>query len=281
MTAIARHFDDRKREHLAKLFRALGSDNAHEADAARGRIDSLLREFGKTWADIIQLLSGTAAVLRADLASDIASLGSSDPDERVNARRNIADLLARHRKNWNDLANVLDAASNEAWACDPSADDPQRVNDLLGLIINLLEEYMELRPHEYVAVALWVLHSHVYDRFMQTPRLVLRSPVANVGKTTLFSVQEKLTARGKKYDAITTAAIIRRIDQQHPTVLIDEADNLGLELRENGRLRAVFNSGHRKGGIVSMVECGREREYSTFAPLALALPDTLAVYRVR
>jgi len=52
-TNLQRHFDDKKREQLAKLFRALGTDNPHEAEAARGRIDSLLREYGKSWNDII------------------------------------------------------------------------------------------------------------------------------------------------------------------------------------------------------------------------------------
>ena len=100
--AIMRRFGDRVRERLSKLFRQLGTDNVHEAEAARSRIDTLLRDFGRVWADLIELLGGTAATIRADLARDIAALGSRDPDERVNARRRIADLLARHRKNWNE-----------------------------------------------------------------------------------------------------------------------------------------------------------------------------------
>jgi hypothetical protein len=277
MNSIARHFGERERQRLEKIFRQLGTDNPHESEVARAAIDGLLRQFGKMWPHLIYLLggrlddliSGTSAI-HADLARDIAALGSGDPEERASARRNLVDRLERHRKTWNDLVDVLCSGSPEAWACKP-IDDVPRI-DPLALVHRLLQEYTALRPHEYLAVALWALHTHVYDRFMETPRLVLRSPVGNAGKTTLLSVLEKLTARGKKYDSITTAAIIRRIDQRHSTVLIDEADNLGIELRENGRLRALFNSGHRKGGTFSMVERGREREYSTFAPLAMALP---------
>ena len=267
---IARRFGDRERERLIKLFRALGTDNTHEAEAARGRIDSLLREFGKTWADLIQLLGGT---IHPDLARNIVALGSSNPDERSTARCNIAELLARLRKNWNDLADAL--ISTTAWASNPSADDPPREPDLLGLIHYMLEQYVVLKPHEYIAVALWALHTHVYDRFMVTPRLALRSPVADCGKTTLLDVLARLTARADKFDAISTAAIFRLIDATHPTLLIDEADNLGLALQPNGRLRAVFNSGHRNGGTVAIIERGSTRRYSTFAPLALALPDTM------
>jgi hypothetical protein len=268
-TNLQRRFDDKKREQLSKLFAALGTDNPHEAEAARGRIDSLLREHHKSWGDIIELLGGAA--IRADLARDIIALGSSDPDERATARRNIFDLLGRHRKRWNDLADVLCAHSHEAWACDPLGDDPPRVNPL-ALVDYLLREYLELREHEYVALSLWSLHSHVYEQFMHTPRLVLRSPAPGCGKTTLLLILEKLTARGKKYDSITTAALLRRIDRTHLTALLDEAHNLGVELQSNGNLRALFNSGHGKGGKRSLMERGEDRDYSTFAPLALALP---------
>jgi hypothetical protein len=267
--AIAQHFGDRERQRVDKLFRAL---NTHEAEAARGRIDSLLRDYNKTWADITQLLGGAANAIRAELARDIVALGASEADVRARARRNIFDLLARHRKSWNDLVDVLCSNSHAAWACDPSVDDPERVNPL-ALVHHLLQEYVALQPHEYVAVALWALQTHIYDRFMVTPRLALRSPVPDCGKTTLLDILARLTARPEKFDAVTTAALYRVIDAAHPTLLIDEADNLGLTLRDNGRLRAVFNGGHRKGGTVAITERSRVGKFSIFAPLALALPN--------
>lgn len=207
-----------------------------------------------------------------DLARDIAALGSSYPDERTKARRNIADLLARHRKNWNDLADELGASTPAAWTSNVAEDDPPKINPL-ALVEYLLREYVALKPHEYIAVALWALHSHTYDRYMVTPRLALRSPVANCGKTTLLDILSRLTARPAKFDAISAAALYRLIDQTHPTLLIDEADNLGLGLQPNGRLRAVFNSGHRSGGTVAISERGSVHKFATFSPLALALPE--------
>jgi hypothetical protein len=192
VTNIVKGFGDKQRQRLAQLFRALGSDNVHEAETARGMIDSLLHEFGRDWTDLISLLGGDATVLNADLVRDIISLGSSDPEQRARARANIDDLLARHRKSWNDLADVLSASSREAWACNPPADDPPRDPDLIGLIVFLLQEYVQLKEHEYIAVALWILHTHVYDRFTVTPRLALRSPVPGCGKTTLLDVIARL-----------------------------------------------------------------------------------------
>jgi hypothetical protein len=47
---IVKHFGERERDRLGKLFRQLGTDNPHEAEAARGCIESLLRAAGKDWS---------------------------------------------------------------------------------------------------------------------------------------------------------------------------------------------------------------------------------------
>jgi transposase len=99
-----------------------------------------------------------------------------------------------------------------------------------------------------------------------TPRLALSSPVRGCGKTTLLSMIERLVRRARKTDGITPAATYWLIDREHCTLLVDEADNLGLTL--NGTLRAV-NSGHRKGGTVTRFIGDRPQAFSTFAPMRL------------
>jgi hypothetical protein len=272
---VVPRFDARERELLAKLARTLGSDNAFEAEAARGLIDSMLLKFGKTWSDLVELLSAGTVTVEPDLAGDIVGLGGSDPKARAGARGRIGERLARHRKNWNDFVHALYGAAPATWLGATPA-DPKRVNPLM-LIIHMLKEYVALRDeHEYLMIALWILHTHVFRQFLITPRLALRSPVAGCGKTTMFDVVSKLAANAEKFDSITTAALYRLIDESHPTLLIDEADNLNLALAPSGRLRAVFNSGHRAGGTVAISERGGMRKFSTFAPLALALPDAMA-----
>jgi hypothetical protein len=119
-----------------------------------------------------------------------------------------------------------------------------------------------------VAIALWVLHTHVYNQFLVTPRLALVSPVRGCGKTTVLAFLALLAARGRKDDSISAAAIIRLVDREHCTLLCNEADNLGLG--HNSILRAVLNSGHRKGGSRTLVIKDRPRKFSTFAPMAIA-----------
>jgi hypothetical protein len=74
--AIAKRFGDRERERLTKLFRQLGTDNSHEAEAARSRITSLLKPFDKSWTDLVELISnGTLTIdpIIADVAGLVVS----------------------------------------------------------------------------------------------------------------------------------------------------------------------------------------------------------------
>jgi hypothetical protein len=116
-------------------------------------------------------------------------------------------------------------------------------------------------------------HTFVYQRFAVTPRLMVTSPVRGCGETTLLDLLEALCVRPLKSDSITAASIYHVVDRDHPTLLIDEADNLGLAF--NGALRAMLNSGHRRGGKVTRYHGGQARSFSTFAPVAVAAIGTL------
>jgi hypothetical protein len=202
-----------------------------------------------------------------------ALMGSSNAGERESAWEAIDNLLRKHRRTWNDMPELL-AQPAQAAAEDnesPSASPPNgNALNTLDLVRSCLEDYVALKPHEYVAVTLWVHHAHVVERSMISPRLLLMSPVRGCGKTTALDLIGRLVPGPMRSDSATPAAIYRWIDSVHPTILLDEVDNLGLALRTNGELRAVLNSGHRRGGTIDRVIDGAVRHFSTFAPVALA-----------
>jgi hypothetical protein len=80
---VVPRFDAHERERLAKMSRTLGSDNTFEAEAARGRIDSLLQKYGKTW-------------------SDLAALLDADPEMPKQLRNRLSD-------NWRPLVAIADS----------------------------------------------------------------------------------------------------------------------------------------------------------------------------
>jgi hypothetical protein len=113
-----------------------------------------------------------------------ARMGSSSKDESDNARRKLDALLQRLGKTWNDLPELLQPdtpSSGSTSTADPrDVNEPHPFDDAsytpAGIVHDILEQYVALQPHEYVAAALWTIHTHIHDRFMVTPRLFLTSP---------------------------------------------------------------------------------------------------------
>jgi hypothetical protein len=198
-------------------------------------------------------------------------MGGSTPQEREVAWQKLDAYLRKIGKTWNDLPRLIAEATPAAPYVDPRDAGPSKSYPSvtpIDTIRHLLEQYLSLKPHESIAMALWTIHTHVFDKFMVTPRLMLMSPVHGCGKSTALDIINLLGARAEKTDNITAAAIYHAVDQERRTLLVDEADNL--ELSARAAIRAVFNSGYRRGGAVTRMVGGRRRRFSTFAPIALA-----------
>jgi hypothetical protein len=221
-------------------------------------------------------------------------LGSSNAHEREAARAKIDELLAKHRKSWNDLTQLMSAGGASPDSSWDVADDDRPTADganlglpgeavqqpnVLELVHFILQQFVDMKPHEHVAAALWVLHTHVFERFLVSPRLALTSPVNGCGKTTALAIIEQLAFRPERMDNATPAVIYHLIDRLSGTLLVDEADNLGL--RENSILRSVLNSGHRKGGNTRRMSKGEPRRFNTFAPMAIAAIGSLPLPLMR
>lgn len=163
-------------------------------------------------------------------------------------------------------------AQPELW------NEPVNGTILVGELTQAIRRHVVIPEAAGLAVALWVIHSYVFDVSLITPRLTISSPEKGCGKTTLLDVLHALVARPLMTANASPAAVFRIIEQSRPTLLIDEAD---ASLKENEELRGILNSGHRKGGsVIRTVGDNHEpRAFSTWGPVAIALigqlPDTL------
>jgi len=144
-----------------------------------------------------------------------------------------------------------------------------------------IQKHVVLRWTAAEAVALWVAHTWVAERFGHTPRLHISSPAKRCGKSTLMDILRATCRRPLKADNISASGVFRTVEALAPlTLLLDEADSF---VAENDELRGVLNSGfERSGNVVRMMEVSGEWQpltFRTFAPLALAgigaLPSTL------
>jgi len=156
---------------------------------------------------------------------------------------------------------------------------------LLGDLEALLRRFVVLSDEQATAVVLWVAHSHALEAAEVTPYLSITSAEKGSGKTRLLECLELVVARPWFSSRTTAAALVRKVDAECPTLLLDESDAaFGGDREYSETLRGVLNAGYRRGGRVTVcVGQGANlevRDFEVFCPKAIAgigqLPDTVA-----
>jgi hypothetical protein len=163
---------------------------------------------------------------------------------------------------------------------------PPELASLLNSIVEFIGRFLVLSSHQLDAIALWIVHSYIFENAYYTPYLKIWSPEMQCGKTLLLEVMEVLAARPWLTGRVTAAVLPRKIDAERPTLLLDESDaafNAGGDYSES--LRGILNTGYRRPGKTSVcVGQGANisyKDFSTYCPKAIAgigkgLPKTVA-----
>jgi hypothetical protein len=211
-------------------------------------------------------------------------MGSSNDKEAAAARAKLMKLLKEHGLSWNDLPVIIadvtstsassGSAASSSTSTSASAQAPAPQVNVFDLVMTLMEPYLYMSVEERIAVTLCLLHARVYERFRHSPRLAVLSPMEGCGKSKLLRFFGLLTPMHYFSDNITPATIYHQLDD-HPgtAMLLDEGDNLGIFF--NNVMRSVINSGFEQGGSIDRYIGGRQKKFSTYAPLVLAAIGTL------
>ena len=204
----------------------------------------------------------------------------------------LAELPEREQEARLDgLAKRLDedpAAVREEFAlstCSPAPESvelwPEAVETaaLLSELISQLRRFIVFRQDtDATAVALWIMFSWIHAVATHSPNLVVTSPEPDCGKSTLLGVLGRLTPRPVSGVELTGPALYRVVDRDHPTLLVDEADDL---FHRKPDLKHIVNAGWTRGTKIPRVVQGVVREFDPFCPKAIALkgmamPDATA-----
>jgi hypothetical protein len=121
------------------------------------------------------------------------------------------------------------------------AAEPVELGPLLDEIKSTIQAHVVLSAHAAAALALWVVHTYVFDTRDAVAYVAIESPEKRCGKTTLLSVLAGLACRALVASNITVSALFRVIDDAGPTLLIDEADTF---LGGNSVMRGILNCGN-------------------------------------
>jgi hypothetical protein len=198
-----------------------------------------------TRAEAAKRLSMRAHVLDRAVAKKRRTLGlETGPDDDGQGRAvKIIDVLPWH---------------------EPVAGD--RIATTLAAV---LKTYAVLSNAAADAIALWILHTWLVNRFMISPRLAVVSPTKSCGKTTILRLLNKIVRRPKRAGSISPPALFRVVEQFQPTILLDETEKY---IEDGSDLHALLNEGHCKGGTVLRVlgEKLELREFAVFGPVAYA-----------
>jgi hypothetical protein len=121
------------------------------------------------------------------------------------------------------------------------AAEPVELGPLLDEISAAIRSHVVLSAHAATALALWVVHTYVFDTRDAVAYVAIESPEKRCGKTTLLSVLAGLACRALVASNITVSALFRVIDDAGPTLLIDEADTF---MGGNSVMRGILNCGN-------------------------------------
>jgi hypothetical protein len=155
---------------------------------------------------------------------------------------------------------------------------------LLAELHAALVRYVVLPSDEAAdAVALWIAATHGVQAWHCAPRLDITSPVKRCGKSRLLDVIMVTCHDALLTVNISPAALVRSINDDPPTLLLDEADTVfGPKAADSHEdLRGIINAGHtRNRPYIRWDMLARKPEHCpTFAMAALAgigsLPDTI------
>jgi hypothetical protein len=160
--------------------------------------------------------------------------------------------------------------------------------DLAGLLDDVerfIRTYVVLTPDQSVLMTLWCAQSHARTAFDYAAYLNIYSPLPECGKSRTLEVLEALVYRPWMTGRVTSAVLARKVDAEHPVLLLDESDAAfnGDETYAEA-LRGLLNSGfHVSGKASCCVGQGSNmtyRDFSTFGLKAIAgigqrLPSTV------
>ena len=228
----------------------------HEQDRIDRRAERKSKEKQKAFERLISLPSEQHETRLAELAKRF--------DEDVAAIRDDFTVFVGMESR---------AASTDPWDVEPWP-DPVETRVLLQEISAKISKYSVVRPEAVTATVLWTTMAWAQEGATHSPILAAISVEPDSGKSTLLGVLRFLVPKPFVSVEPTGPSVYRTVDREHPTLIIDEADDL---FYRKSDLRAIVNAGGAVAGIPR-----QGRWYDPFCPKILGilgktkLPRTIA-----
>jgi hypothetical protein len=151
--------------------------------------------------------------------------------------------------------------------------DPPLLDDLTTFI----KQHVWIPDERYYAVlASWVIATWIHDFMEASPRLIFYATTRS-GKTRALNTLRELSYHGLDMSSPTQATMFRLIEAFHPSLFIDEYQDLNQEVTP--LIGSIFKSGFQDGGEVPRCDNDQDRSaisfYSVYSPIAIGLKNRM------
>jgi Protein of unknown function (DUF3631) len=220
------------------------------------------KEAGLKAKEKAKALTGISQLPRGDQRDAKVAGLAKKLDEDVDALQEELDVIATVEPLLKDVEPWSEAVETAA---------------LLPALIAKINKHAVVRPHEALAIALWILLAWVHGvAAHHSPYLVATAADIGSGKSTLMiEVVGKLTPRPFAGGEPTAATVFRVADAHSPTLLFDDVDTL---FKRKPDLTSIFNIGYTRGPKIPRTErINGERMvvwYDPFCPKACTMIGT-------
>jgi hypothetical protein len=234
------------------------SAEAKKSKAEQKEVERKAKEKQKSFAGIIKL-----------------PVDQRDAELTKLAKRLEEDLTAL-REEFIEFVGDIATPTTSDWSVEPWG-EPVATAALLQELIVKIQKHVVVRPHEALAIALWIMLAWVHeDAAHYSPYLVATSAEADEGKSTLIiDVVGRLTPRPFPGGEPTPATVFRVADAHKPTLLFDDVDTL---FERKPELASIFKIGYTRGPKIPRSEwVNGFREtvwYNPFTPKACTMIGT-------
>jgi len=138
-------------------------------------------------------------------------------------------------------------------------------------IMDILEDYCDLKEEYYSLIALWIIGTYFHQEFVSYPYLFFNA-MRGSGKTRILRLISVLSKDGQMLNSLTQAVLFRT----KGTLCIDEFE--GIRRKGNENLRELLNSAYKKGIKVKRMRKAKTiegeqqvvEEFEVYRPIVIA-----------
>ena len=157
-------------------------------------------------------------------------------------------------------------AEDRTWRASHPRPTPRDVRAALVRCHKFYSRFVVMPSAGRVYLAVWILHTYLFDAAETTPYPSVRSPARESGKTRVIEVTELIARDAEQIADTSISALFRSIEKFQPTILLDEVDAIFSGRDEDSKdLRRLLNAGYRKGAQV-LRTVGESHEPSASPP---------------